>query len=205
MKFLFDIFPVLLFFISFKLGERNPEIAQSLVDQYLSGFISGGKPVADLAPILMATAIAIIGSALQFSYLVIRRIKIDALLWISFIVIVGFGSATIYFHSETFIKWKPTVIYWCYAIAFLLGQFLFKTNLLKATMGTQITLPEDVWFKLSLAWIAYFSLMGILNLYVAFSYPTTTWVNFKLYSVGALPVFIVVQSLFLAKYMEEPT
>ncbi|MCU6433234.1 septation protein A [Undibacterium sp. Jales W-56] len=205
MKFLFDIFPVILFFISFKLGERNLEFAQSLVDQYLSGLISGGKPTADLAPILLATAIAIIGSVLQFGYLVIRRKKIDALLWISFVVIVGFGSATIYFHSETFIKWKPTVIYWCYAVAFLFAQFLFKKNLLRATMGTQITLPDDVWSKLSLAWIAYFFVMGIVNLYVAFSFPTTTWVSFKLYSIAALPVFIVVQGLFLSKYMEEPT
>ena len=204
MKFLFDVFPVILFFVSYKLGEKHAEVAQQLANNYLSSFISGTSLSLEQSPILLATAITIIASIAQISYLLIRRIKVDAMLWISFIIITVFGSATIYFHSDTFIKWKPTVLYWCYAGAFLIGQFFFKTNLLKSAMGSQITMPEPVWAKLSLVWVAYFVFMGLLNIYVAFNFPTTTWVSFKLYSLAALPIFIILQSVFIAKYIEEP-
>jgi intracellular septation protein len=205
MKFLFDVFPVILFFISYKLGEKHVEIAQQLANTYLSGFVSGNSLSAEQSPILLATALTIVASIGQITYLLLRRKKVDAMLWISFIIITVFGSATIYFNSETFIKWKPTVLYWCYATAFLMGQFIFKKNLLKTVMQSQITMPESAWARLSLAWIAYFVVMGLLNIYVAFSFPTTTWVSFKLYSLGALPIFAILQSIFLAKYVEEPT
>lgn len=205
MKFLFDVFPVILFFIAYKLGESHTDIAQQLANQYLSGLVSGNAPSLEQSPILLATALTILASVGQIAFLLLRKKKVDAMLWISFIIIAAFGSATIYFHSETFIKWKPTVIYWCYAAAFLLGQFIFKKNLLKAAMASQISMPEAVWSKLSLVWIAYFFLMGILNLYVAFSFPTTTWVSFKLYSIAAVPAFLIVQGFFLSKYIEEPT
>jgi intracellular septation protein len=205
MKFLFDVFPVILFFISYKLGEKHVEIAQQLANTFLSGFVSGNSLSAEQSPILLATAITIVASIGQISYLLLRRKKVDAMLWISFIIITVFGSATIYFNSETFIKWKPTVLYWCYATAFLLGQFIFKKNLLKTVMESQITMPESAWTKLSLVWVGYFVLMGLLNIYVAFNFPTSTWVSFKLYSLGALPAFAILQSIFLAKYIEEPT
>jgi intracellular septation protein len=205
MKFLFDVFPVILFFISYKLGEKHAEIAQQLANNYLSGFVSGNSLSAEQAPILLATALTIVASIGQISYLLLRRKKVDAMLWISFIIITFFGSATIYFNSDTFIKWKPTVLYWCYATAFLLGQFIFKKNLLKTVMGSQIAMPETAWAKLSLVWVAYFVVMGLLNIYVAFNFSTSTWVSFKLYSLGALPVFAILQSIFLAKYLEEPT
>jgi intracellular septation protein len=205
MKFLFDVFPVILFFITYKWGESHTDTAQSLVVQYLSSFVSGATPSASQSPILLATAVTIIASVMQISYLLLRKKKVDAMLWISFIIIAGFGGATIYFDSETFIKWKPTVIYGCYAASFLLGQFIFKKNLLKATMGTQLTMPDPIWARLSLVWVAYFITMALVNYYVAFNFSTSTWVSFKLYSLGTLPVFIIVQSLFLSKYIEEPT
>jgi intracellular septation protein len=204
MKFLFDVFPVILFFITYKLGENHTDLAQQIANQYLSGLISGNAPSAEQSPILLATAITILASIAQITFLLLRKKKVDAMLWISFLIIALFGSATIYFHSDLFIKWKPTVIYWCYALAFLLGQFIFRKNLLKAVMGAQITMPEAVWARLSLVWVVYFLSMGVLNLYVAFSFPTSTWVSFKLYSIGAIPAFIIIQSIFLSKYIEEP-
>lgn len=203
MKFLFDIFPVLFFFIAYRLGESHAETAQALANQFLSGFVSGNQISLDQGPILLATALAICSSLIQVIYLLIRRNKIDPMFWISFIVIIGFGSATIYFHSDTFIKWKPTVISWCYAAAFFLGQFVFKKNLIKTAMSSQLKLPEPVWEKLSLAWIAYFILLGVLNLYVAFNFSQSVWVNYKLYSLALIPIFIVIQGIFLAKYLEE--
>ena len=205
MKFLFDMFPVVLFFITFKWGEKNPTVAQSLVSDYFSGIVSGGVTTAELAPILFATALTLVASVCQIGYLLIRRKKVDAMLWISFIIIMVFGGATLYFQSESFIKWKPTVLYWCYFGAFALAQLVFKKNLIQMAMGEQIKLPEQIWTRLSYAWMLYFLLMGFVNLYVAFNFSTDTWANFKLIAVVAImPAFIIIQSLFLAKYMEEP-
>lgn len=203
MKFLFDVFPVLLFFITYKWGESNSSAAQQLATNYLSNLVSGGVPSLEQSPILLATAVTILASIAQISYLLLRRKKVDAMLWISFIIVTLFGSATIYFHSETFIKWKPTVIYGCYAASFLLGQFFFKKNLLKAAMGSQLSMPDPIWAKLSLIWVAYFITMALVNLYVAFNFSTSTWVSFKLYSIATLPAFIIAQSVFLSKYIEE--
>ncbi|MBC3884878.1 septation protein A [Undibacterium griseum] len=204
MKFLFDVFPVILFFVTFKWGESHPQAAQSYTAEYLSSFISGGISSAEIAPILLATAVTLAASIIQITSLLIRRKKIDAMLWISFIIIMVFGGATIYFHSETFIKWKPTVLYWCYAGAFFLAQFIFKKNLIQTAMGSQITLPDIIWSRLSLAWIAFFVTMGLVNLFVAFQFSTSVWANFKLISmIAIMPAFIIVQSLFLSKYIEE--
>ncbi len=205
MKFLFDMFPVVLFFISFKWGEKNAATAQALVSDYFSSIVSGGVTTAELAPILLATGLTLVASVFQIGYLLVRRKKVDAMLWISFIIIMVFGGATLYFQSETFIKWKPTVLYWCYCGAFALAHFVFKTNLIQTAMGGQIKLPSNIWARLSFAWMGYFLLMGVVNLYVAFNFSTDTWANFKLIAVVAImPAFVIIQSLFLAKYMEEP-
>ncbi|MFZ6691063.1 septation protein A [Undibacterium sp. SXout20W] len=204
MKFLFDLFPVILFFVTFKWGESHVPAAQSLVENYLSRFVAGGISDPEIAPILLATAVTLVASIAQISSMLVRRIKVDPMLWISFIIIMVFGGATIYFHSATFIKWKPTVLYWCYCGAFLLAQFVFRKNLIRTVMEAQVKLPEQVWSYLSLAWAAYFFVMGLLNIWVAFNFSTDTWANFKLISMVAItPAFIVVQSLFLSKYMEE--
>lgn len=204
MKFLFDIFPVILFFVTFKWGENHPTAAQAYVTEFLSGLVSGGGSAEEVAPILLATAVTLVASVCQIAYLLIRRKKVDAMLWISFIVIMVFGGATIYFHSEAFIKWKPTVLYWCYAVAFLLAQFGFKKNLIRTAMESQVRLPEQIWSRLSLAWICFFLVMGIANLLVAFNFTTSAWANFKLISmIGIMPAFVIIQSLFLTKYMEE--
>jgi len=204
MKFLFDVFPVILFFITYKWGEKNAEASQQLANQILSHLTAGNGVGIEQAPILLATALAIVASILQIAYLVISKKKVDPMLWLSFFIITVFGSATIYFQNDAFIKWKPTIIYWAYGAAFLLGEFVFKKNLPKLAMGSQITMPDDIWRKLSIVWALYFLTMGILNIYVAFSYSQTTWVSFKLYSIGALPVFLILQSFYLAKYIKEP-
>nr|WP_314863168.1 septation protein A [uncultured Undibacterium sp.] len=204
MKFLFDVFPVILFFVTYKWGEKNAETSQQLANQILSHVTANNGVGLDQAPILLATALAIVASIIQIAYLVISKKKVDPMLWISFFIITVFGCATIYFQNDAFIKWKPTIIYWAYGAAFLLSEFVFKKNLLKVAMGSQITMPEAIWRRLSVIWALYFLSMGMLNIYVAFNYPQTTWVSFKLYSIGALPVFLILQSFFLAKYIEEP-
>jgi intracellular septation protein len=202
---LFDLFPVLLFFSVFKWAEGHAAAAQSFVSQHLSGFVSGGTVGPGQAPILLATAVAIAATLCQIGYLLARRRKVDAMLWVSLAIITVFGGATIYFHDETFIKWKPTVLYWCFAAALLISQVFMKKNLIRAMMEKQLALPESLWARVGLAWAAFFIAMGLLNLYVAFNYSTDQWVTFKMFGgMGLMLAFIVGQSVLLAKYLKEP-
>ncbi|MFM8467610.1 MAG: septation protein A [Oxalobacteraceae bacterium] len=204
MKLLFDLFPVILFFAVFRLAGANPEAAQAFGSHYLSALVSGGEVTLTQAPILLATAVAILATVGQIGWLLVRRKPVDNMLWVSLVIIVLFGGATIYFHDEHFIKLKPTVLYWCFALVLLASPWLLKKNLMKAMMGKQLSLPESVWSRLNLAWGLFFSLMGGLNLYIAFSFPLDFWVNFKLFGfLGLMIVFVVLQSIYLSRHMKE--
>ena len=205
MKFLFDLFPVILFFAMFKWGENNPDSAQALAQQYLSGLVADGSATAAQAPIMLATAIAILATFAQIGYLLLRRRKVDHMLWVSLAIITLFGGATIYFHNETFIKWKPTVLYWLFGAALLGAQWLFGKNLIRLMMQKQVSLPDDVWQRLNWMWAGFFGAMGVINLYVAYSFPTAFWVNFKLFGfTGLMIAFVIAQSLFLSKHVKDP-
>ncbi len=204
MKLLFDLFPVILFFVVFRLAGSHPDAAQAFGTQYLSGLVSGGEVSVAQAPILLATAVTILATFGQIGWLLARRKPVDNMLWVSLVIIVLFGGATIYFHDEHFIKLKPTVLYWCFALVLLGSQLVLKKNLMKSMMGSQLSLPETVWTRLNLAWGLFFSLMGALNLYIAFNFPLDFWVNFKLFGfLGLMIVFVIMQSIYLSRYMKE--
>ena len=206
MKFLMDMFPVILFFGVFKWGEGHADSAQALVSQYLSGLVSGGSVGPEQAPILLATAVAIIATVAQIGYLLLRGRKVDGMLWVSLAIIVVFGGATIYFHNEAFIKWKPTVLYWVFALVLVGAQITMGKNLIRLMMKAQIDLPDPIWNRVNMAWAAFFAAMGIINLYVAFNFSTSTWVNFKLFGfTGMMIVFVVAQTMFLSKYIKDPS
>jgi intracellular septation protein len=172
-KFLFDLFPIILFFTAFK-----------------------------LADIYVATGVAIGASFIQIGWLLLRKKKIDAMLWVSLIIVSVFGGATLYFHNENFIKWKPTVLYWFFATALIVAQAVFNKNIMRSLMGKELTLPDAVWNKLNLSWAAFFALFGFLNLYVAFNFPTEIWVNFKLFGwIVLVIIFVIVQGFWLHKYL----
>jgi intracellular septation protein len=174
MKFLFDLFPVILFFVAFK-----------------------------FFGIYIATAVAIVATVAQILWVCYRHRKIDNMQWVTLGVIVVFGGATLLLHDETFIKWKPTVLYWLFAASLLIAEFGFRKNLIKAMMGKQITLADSIWRWLLMSWIGFFVIMGVLNLYVAFNFSTDAWVNFKLFGgTGLMVAFVVLQALFLAKYVD---
>ena len=175
MKFLFDLFPVILFFAAFK-----------------------------FAGIYVATAVAIVATVGQIAWVWHRHGKVDTMLWVSLGIVSIFGGATLLLHDETFIKWKPTVLYWLFATSLLGGAAFFKKNLIRSMLGAQMVLPDAVWARLNVAWAIFFISMGFANLYIAFNYPTDIWVNFKLFGgMGLMLVFIIAQGLFLAKYIEE--
>ncbi|OFZ99962.1 MAG: septation protein A [Betaproteobacteria bacterium RBG_19FT_COMBO_58_11] len=198
MKILFDLFPIILFFAAFKLAGSDPEQANALAMSI--GYHADIKQI----PILNATAIAIIATFVQIGWVWFRHGKVDTMLWVSLGLIVVFGGATLWLHDPTFIKWKPTVLYWLFAVTLLVSDYVFKKNLISVMMKGQVKLPSPVWRRLNLSWVLFFAGMGVLNLYVAFNYSESTWVNFKLFGfMGLMLVFIVLQGLMLSKHMEE--
>ncbi len=204
MKFLFDLFPVILFFATFKISESNPADAFQLANNLLGGVVMGGAVSQAQAPILLATAVAIVATFAQVGWLLARGRKVDTMLWVSLVIIILFGGATLIFQDETFIKWKPTVLYWLFGSTLLLSAVLLKKNLIRSLLAEQIRLPEAVWSQLNAAWIGFFTVMGFLNLFVAYSFSTDTWVNFKLFGgMGLMLAFVVAQGMFLAKHIEE--
>jgi intracellular septation protein len=174
MKFLFDLFPVILFFIAFK--------------------VTG---------IYVATGVAIAATFLQVGWLALRGRRIDPMLWASLGIIVVFGGATLLLQDETFIKWKPTVLYWLFAVV-LVGGALAGKNFLRVLLKEQMQLPDEVWARLTWSWAGFFLFMGTANLFVAYNFSTDIWVDFKLFGgMGLMLVFVIAQAMFLAKYVEE--
>lgn len=174
MKLLLDFFPIILFFVAFKLGG-----------------------------IYVATGVAIVATVAQIAWLRYSTGKVEPMQWVSLGVIVVFGGATILAHDETFIKWKPTVLYWLMGGALAAGQLFFRKNLMKSLMGAQLEMPDAAWRAMNWSWVAFFAVMGVLNLWVAFNYDTDTWVNFKLFGgLGLMVVFIVAQGLWLSRHMK---
>jgi intracellular septation protein len=175
MKFLFDLFPVVLFFVAFK-----------------------------FYGIYTATTVAITATVVQIGWLKVRRRKVEPMMWISLVIIVVFGGATLALHDETFIKWKPTVLYWLFATAIVGAELLFRRNLIRSMLTGQVHMPESAWARLNRSWAGFFGFMGAANLYVAYNFSTDAWVNFKLFGgMGLMFVFVVVQALFLARHVQE--
>lgn len=174
MKFLFDIFPVILFFVAYK-----------LVDIYA------------------ATLVAIVTTVLQIGWVWFKHRKVENMQWISLALIVVFGGATLLLHDENFIKWKPTVLYWLFSSVLLTAGVIFRKNLIKSMMGSQISAPDPVWNKLLAGWIVFFAFMGAINIFVAFTYSTDIWVNFKLFGgIGLMLLFVVAQAFILAPHIQ---
>jgi intracellular septation protein len=200
MKLLFDLFPVILFFATFKYAEKSPELAASWMGSLL-GFVPDDVK---MAPILLATVVVIVATVAQIVWVLFRHGKVDKMLWVSLVLVVVFGGMTLAFQNEAFIKWKPTILYWVFAASMAFSAYALKKNAIKARLGEQLTLPEPVWGKLNLAWIGFFLVMGVLNLVIAFNFSTDTWVNFKLFGgMGLMLVFVLGQGMLLSKYVEE--
>ena len=203
MKILFDFLPILLFFGMFKYAESNKEWAASTATDWLGFMVSGGVVGSAEAPVLLATVVVIVATLAQILWIKARGNKVDTMLWVSLGLVTVLGGATIYFHSESFIKWKPTVLYWIMGAALLVGQLVFKKNGIKSLMGSQMALPDSAWRVVNFSWVGFFALMGCLNLWVAFNFPTSIWVNFKLFGgLGLMLLFILVQAIYLNKHFK---
>jgi len=205
MKILLDFLPILLFFATYRYADSHQDWAAAFATENLGRFVADGQIGPLTAPVLLATGVVIVATLLQVGILALRRQKIDTLLWVSLGIVVVLGGLTIWFNNETFIKWKPTAFYWLAATAMLLTQYVFRKNPLHALMGTQLVLPDLIWRRLTWAYIGFFTALGFVNLYVAFNYPTSTWVTFKVFALtGLMFAFIVLQFFFIAPYLKEP-
>ena len=203
MKLLFDFLPIILFFGTFKYAESEKAWAADFATRHLGFMVSGGQVSVAEAPVLLATVVVIVATLSQVVWLKLRRHKVDAMLWVSLALVVVLGGLTIWFHSETFIKWKPSALYWAMGLAFWLSPLLFNRNLLKVLLGEQLDLPGKVWHRLNFAWIAFFGVMGLLNIWVAYTFTTATWVNFKLFGgLGLMLLFMLAQGLWISRYLE---
>jgi intracellular septation protein len=203
MKILFDFLPIILFFVAFKGAEANKAWASSFATSHLGFAVAGGQVGENEAPVLLATVVVIAATLAQVTWLKLRGAKVDTMLWVSLALVVVLGGLTIYFHSDTFIKWKPSVLYWVMGLSFWLSPLLFGKNLLRALLGEQFEMPAKVWRQLNFAWVAFFGLMGFLNIWVAYTFSLDTWVNFKLFgAMGLMLVFTVAQGLILGKYLK---
>lgn len=176
MKFLFDLFPVILF-----------------VSTYM---LSGS--------IYVATAVIIPATLAQVIYARVRHGKVDRMLWVSLVLIVVMGGLTLALQDKRFIMWKPTLLYWLFAAVLVLSPVVSKTNVIRSILGKELEAPERVWARLNLSWALFFLAMGGLNLYVAYRFSEALWVQFKLWGgMGLMLLFVLAQAAVLAKYVPE--
>jgi len=174
MKFLFDFLPILFFFVAYKFFD-----------------------------IYVATAVAISSTIAQVAVVWYNTRKLATMQLVTLAIIIIFGGLTLYLKDEMFIKWKPTVVNWLFAGAFLVTQFFGQQTAIEKMMGSALTLPQKIWRRLNLAWAVFFISLGCANLYVMSHFSSDVWVNFKLFGMFGLTVaFIILQSLYLSRYMD---
>ncbi len=204
MKLFFDFLPLLLFFIVGKYADHNTDWAARFATDHFGFLVSGGVVGKEEASALLATIVVIIATGVQITWLLSSRRKVDLMLWVTFALVAVLGGATIWFHNPTFIKWKPSALYWAMGVAFWVSQTFFRKNLLQIMMGQQFQLPGSVWQRLNFAWIGFFGLLGLANLYVAYTFSTSTWFTFKAFGVtGLMLLFMLAQGLYISKHLPE--
>ena len=182
MKLLFDFFPVILFFVTFKLYE----------DQHQG--------------ILAATGVVIVATLIQVAITWVRNRKVENMHVVTLVLVVVLGGVTLLLDDEIFIKWKPTVVNWAFGLAFLASQFIGQRPLIQRMLGGNVELPDPIWTRLNLSWVGFFAFAGVLNLYVVYNFDTDTWVNFKLFGLmGLTVVFVIAQAFYMVRHApEEP-
>jgi intracellular septation protein len=189
MKQLAEFVPIALFFIAYQM---NGDVIS----------IGGWSYAFD--GIFSATAILIIATVAQvvITYLVTRKLE-KRQIWLLLAVTV-FGGLTLVFRNELFIQWKPTIFNWALGLAFGLSQFIGERNLMERTLGSQIQLPKPTWSRLNLIWVANFTIVGALNIFVAYSYSEETWVSYKLYSaIGFTLLLTILTALVISPHIKE--
>lgn len=174
-KLLFDFFPIILFFIGYKLYD-----------------------------IFIATAVLIVATGLQLTYELIKYKRVSPMHIITFVLVLILGGATIYFHDEAFIVWKVTVVNWVFAVIFICSSYFMDKPIIRRLMEESITLPKDIWLKLNNLWGLFFIFLGVINLVIYGLFSMNFWVNFKLFGMlGLTLIFVLGQGVYLSKHIKE--
>jgi intracellular septation protein len=172
MKILIDFFPILLFFGAFK----------------IYGIYVG-------TAVLMAATVVQMGLIYKIDH------KLQMMHKVTLALVLVFGTLTLVLQDDRFIKWKPTVLYAAMALGLSVALWIMKKNFLKLMLGSQLTLPENVWMRLNLVWIVYCVFMSAINGYVAANFSTEAWVDFKLWGYVFPLAFIVGQGFYISRYI----
>ena len=174
-KFLFDLFPIILFFIAFKVYD-----------------------------IFIATAVAIVATLVQIIYVYLKNKKVEKVLLFNGVMITLLGGLTIFLQDKMFIMWKPSVLYWCFALILLFSNVFLKKNLVQMALGKQVELKNKFWNVINWYTSIFFVLLGFINLYVAYNFSEDTWVNFKLFGItGLLFIYMIFLGLYISKVGKE--
>ena len=163
MQLLVDFLPIIIFFVVFK-----------------------------LYGMYAATAAIIVAMAAQIAVQWFRERKVNKMLLVSGVLVALFGSATLVLRNPIFIQWKPTIVNWLFAAAFLGSQFIGQQTLIERVMGHAVQLTQTMWRKLNLMWVANFAFLGAANIYVVYNFDEETWVNFKLFGMLGLTLIMAV-------------
>ena len=175
MKQLLDFLPLVVFFIFYK-----------LYDIYVAS----------------GALIAATGLALVVSWILYR--KLEKMTIFTFVLVAVFGTLTLVFHNDEFIKWKVTVIYSLFAGALLFSQFFMAQPLIQTMLGKELQLPQPAWRKLNVAWALFFLACGLANIYVAFWLPQDFWVNFKVFGLTGLTLlFTLLSGVYIYRLMPQ--
>lgn len=175
MKQLLDFLPLVVFFVFYKLYDI---------------FVASGA-------LIVATALALVVSWVLYR-------KIEKMTLVTFVLVAFFGTLTLVFHNDEFIKWKVTVIYSLFALALLYSQFFMAQPLIQKMLGKELTLPASAWRRLNVAWALFFLACGLANIYIAFWLSQEFWVNFKVFGLTGLTLlFTVISGLYIYRLMPQ--
>jgi intracellular septation protein len=216
MKLLADFFPVILFFVAYK-----------------------------LYGIYVATVVAIVASAAQLTWNRLRHGRTETLHIMTLGLLVLFGGLTLTLRDPIFVMWKPTIVNWLFAAAFLASQLIGERPLVERLMGRSIDVPAEIWRRLNLAWVGFFAFSGLVNLYVVYDgsgffaakqalleatgerevelarcaelftdvelalcqtahAAEELWVNFKLFGMMGMTIaFVIAQAFYLARHIQD--
>jgi intracellular septation protein len=169
MQLLFDAFPIIVFFVVYRFSD-----------------------------IYTATVAIIVTMAVQIAYQWFRYRKVNKMFLVSGALVALFGGITLALRNPLFIQWKPTIVYWLFAVAFLGSQFFGNKTLIERAMGHAIELQPAFWRQLNLMWVIAFVGLGAANLYVVYHFSEEAWVDFKLGTIGLVFLVAVTQAIWVA-------
>ncbi len=203
MKFLFDFLPVVFFFIAYKFFGDLPPSLIDLANQIPGVSLEQNNPK---HAIIFATLIIIIATIIQNIAHWLAYKRLEKMHLISLAILLVFGSMTVVSRDPDFIKWKVSIFNWFFAAVMLGSLYIGEKTLIERMMSHAISVPRDIWKKLTFIWGAFFIFIGILNYIVAFYFAGVddkNWVNFKLFGIlGLTFVFMIAQGIYLAKHAE---